>query len=41
MDVCLVSVDVVVVVLFGDFDLSDAHYVNFKLGKVCNYCLGF
>ena len=40
MDSCVVSVVVLVEVLFGDFDFSDEHYVNFKQGKVCDYCLG-
>ena len=32
---------VVVVVLFRDFDFSDAHDINFLLGKMGDYCLWF
>ena len=32
---------VVVVVLFRDFDFSDAHDINFLLGKMSNYSLRF
>ena len=37
----VVFVVVEVVVLFGNFDFSDAHDIYFLLGKMCNYSLRF
>ena len=41
VECAVVFVVVVVVVLFGDFDFSYAHDINFLLGKVGDYCLWF